>query len=305
VIWPAVAIERDRDAEPFVKLSLMGTDAQLSGRDPILCAHLLRKVDRHLIDLLQSLTTDEWDLQTIAPRWKVRDVAAHLLDTVLRKLSLVRDSSFVENANAHSRQEVIALVNRLNQEGVTVYRRLSPAVLINLMAIACNQSADFHESLDPFARATFNVSWAGEETSFNWFDTARELTERWHHQQQIRLATARPDIMMPELYSPVLDCFVRGLPYAYRHTDASAGTSILLEISGECGGSWVLSKGADGWSFARECPQKVGCKVTLPQAIAWQVFTKGIARDAARAQVEIEGDEALADGILGLTAIVG
>lgn len=283
----------------------MEKDSRIGGCDPILCAHLLRKVDRQLIDLLQSLRADEWDLQTIAPRWKVRDVAAHLLDTVLRKLSLVRDSWFVENANPQSPQDLVALVNRLNREGVSVYRRLSPPVLIGLMTIACDQSAIFHESLDPFARAAFNVSWAGEETSLNWFDTARELTERWHHQQQIRLATARPGIMTPELYHPVLDCFVRGLPYAYRHTDAPAGASILLEISGECGGRWVLSKAADGWSFARESPKIVACKVTSPQAIAWRVFTKGIARDEARSQVEIEGDEALADGILGLTAIVG
>jgi len=283
----------------------MNTHLALSGSDPILCAHLLGKVDRQLINLLQSLTADEWNLQTIAPLWKVRDVAAHLLDTVLRKLSLVRDSWFVENANPLSPQDVIALVNRLNHEGVVVYRRLSPSVLITLMTIACDQSANFHESLDPFARATFNVSWAGEETSLNWFDTARELTERWHHQQQIRLATGRPGIMTPGLYHPVLDCLVRGLPYSYRHTDAPAGTSVLLEISGSCGGRWALLKGTDGWGFARESPEEVACKVTLPQAIAWRVFTKGIAREAARPQIDIQGDEALADGILGLTAIVG
>ena len=54
----------------------METGTQLSGCDPILCAHLLRKVDEQLIDLLQSLTADEWDIQTIAPRWEVPDVAA-------------------------------------------------------------------------------------------------------------------------------------------------------------------------------------------------------------------------------------
>jgi hypothetical protein len=91
--------------------------------------------------------------------------------------------------------------------------------LIDLMTAACDQSADFHEALDPFATAAFNVSWAGEQVSLNWFDTARELTERWHHQQQIRLATNRPGIMTRDLYHPVLDCFVRGLPQylpAYR-----------------------------------------------------------------------------------------
>ena len=283
----------------------MGIDAQLSGCHPILCAHLLRKVDRKLIDLLQSLSSEEWSLQTTAPRWKVRDVAAHLLDTALRKLSLARDSWFVESINVQSPQDVIALVNRLNDEGVAVYRRLSPGLLIGLMTNACDQSALFHESLDPFARATFNVSWAGEEISLNWFDTARELTERWHHQEQIRLATSRPGIMTPELYHPVLDCFVRGMPYAYRHTNSPEGTNVLLEISGECGGSWVVSKGSDGWHFVEESPIQVACKVTLSQAIAWRVFTKGIDYASAREQAQIEGDVALADGIFGLTAIVG
>jgi len=283
----------------------MKTSAQLGGCEPILCAPLLRKVDGELIDLLRSLSAEEWEFETIAPRWKVREVAAHLLDTALRKLSMVRDAWFAEKANPQSPEDLIALVNRLNEEGVTVFRRLSPAVLIELMTTACNQSASFHESLDPFARATFAVSWAGEETSPNWFDTARELTERWHHQQQIRLATGRPGIMTPELYHPVLDCFARGLPHAYRRCVAPAGTRIVLEISSDCGGTWVLEKGAVGWSFVREMPEEVACTVTLPEEIAWRVFTKGIARDAARAAAKIEGNRDLAEGILGLTAIVG
>src|SRR3979490_2556418 len=206
-------------------------NSQGGGTEPILCAHLLRTVDEKLVDLLASLAPSEWDLQTIAPLWKVRDVAAHLLDTALRKLSMVRDSCYVEAVTIRSPQDVIALVNRLNAEGVTVYRRLSPPVLIDMMKAACQQSASFHESLHPFAPATFAVSWAGEEISSNWFDTARELTERWHHQQQIRLATNRPGIMTPDLYHPVLDCFLRGLPYVYRNVDVSEGTMLQLEIS--------------------------------------------------------------------------
>src|ERR1700716_2300867 len=164
-------------------------NSQAGGTEPILCAHLLRTVDEKLVDLLASLKPSEWDLQTVAPLWKVRDIAAHLLDTVLRKLSMVRDSCYVEAVTIRAPQDVIALVNRLNADGVTVSRRFSPPVLIDMMKAACQQSASFHESLDPFAPATFAVSWAGEETSSNWFDTARELTARWHHPQQIRLGT--------------------------------------------------------------------------------------------------------------------
>jgi uncharacterized protein (TIGR03083 family) len=279
--------------------------AQFSGLKPILCAHLLRRVDEKLIDLLRSLEPGEWDLQTIAPLWKVRDVAAHLLDTVLRKLSVVRDYCHVEAVTIRSPQELIALVKRLNAEGVTVYRRLSPPVLIDMMKLACEQSACFHESLDPFAPAMFAVSWAGEERSLNWFDTARELTERWHHQQQIRLATNRPGIMTPDLYHPVLDCFVRGLPHLYRDVDAPAGTVVQLEISGECGGQWLLSKGSTGWSFVKQSGGALTVQVKIPQELAWRVFTKGIDRDSARAKMEIEGDRNLGQKVLDLTAIVG
>ena len=288
----------------FGRLGPMYLQSELGGSDAILCASLFRRVDGRLIELLRSLETQEWDAQTIAGRWRVRDVAAHLLDTALRKLSLVRDSWFAESASPRTPPEVSALVNRLNAEGVAVYRRLSPALLIEWMTAVCEQSAIFHESLDPFAPALFNVSWAGEEASLNWFDTARELTERWHHQQQIRLATGRPGIMTPELAYPVLDCFVRGLPYAYRLSPAPPSTNILLEIAGECGGTWVLSRGSEKWTFLREMPESIACGVTLPQEIAWRVFTKGIARDEALAHSRIEGDPTLAGGILGHIAIV-
>ena len=275
-----------------------------SASDPILCAHMMRRVDDKLIDLLRSLTPGEWDLQTVAPLWKVRDVAAHLLDTALRKLSIVRDSWYVE-VNIRSPQDLIAFINRLNREGVTVYRRLSPKVLIDMMKEACEQSACFHESLDPFAPAAFAVSWAGEEKSLNWFDTAREFTERWHHQQQIRLATNRPGIMTPELYHPVLDCFVRGLPYLYRDVDAPEGTLLVLEISGECGGRWFLRKGPSGWGFVKPSDAKFASRVTIPQELAWRIFTKGIDRDSARAQIAVEGNRDLGERVLHLTAIVG
>ncbi len=278
---------------------------RLCGTEPILCAHLLRRVDGALVELLGSLTFGDWDKPTIAGQWRVRDVAAHLLDTALRKLSMVRDATFVERVEIRSHWDVIELVNRMNREGVTVYRRLSPAVMIGLMERACDESARFHESLDPFATAMFPVSWAGEEVSLNWFDTARELTERWHHQQQIRLAMGRPGIMTPELYHPVLDCFVRGLPFAYRDVAAADDTGVLLEIAGECGGRWLLRRSDERWGFAEELGGTIAARVTLPEAIAWRLYTKGIDRESARAQMSFEGDLGLAEGVLRLTAIVG
>jgi uncharacterized protein (TIGR03083 family) len=278
---------------------------QLCGTEPILRAPLIRQVDRHLIELLSSLETADWSLPTVAPQWTVRDVASHLLDTALRKLSVARDRCFVESVDLRTPQDVIDYVNRLNREGVAVYRRLSPPVLIELMKLACDQAADLYESLDPFAPAVFGVSWAGESASLVWFDNARDLTERWHHQQQIRLATRRPGIMTPPLYHPVLDTFLRGLPFAFRDVSAMPGTAVLVEISGDCGGRWCLLRSQDGWAFTGELPSSIAAHVLIPQSIAWRVFTKGIDRKSAAAEITITGDPALADPVLRLTSIVG
>jgi uncharacterized protein (TIGR03083 family) len=278
---------------------------KLCGTEPILCAPVIRQVDQHLMELLRSLEPAEWELTTIAPGWRVRDVAAHLLDTALRRLSGGRDKCRVDHPEIRTHQDVIALVNRLNRDGVTVYRRFSSLVLIEIMQWACGQTADYYESLDPFGEADYGVSWAGEAHSLVWFDVARELTERWHHQQQIRLSTQRPGIMTPPLYHPVLDTFLRGLPHAYRDVKAPAGAAILIEIAGDCGGQWCLLRPDSGWQFSVELPSAIAARVTIPQEIAWRIFTKGIDREAARSQIRIDGDAALGEQILGLVAIVG
>ena len=224
----------------------------------------------------------------------MKDVAAHLLDTQLRKLSRVRDGyTAAPPPRFTSHDEFLGFINTLNREGVEMYGRLSPAVLISMMEMASRESAEFHQSLDPMAKAAFSVSWAGEETSLNWFDTARELTERWHHQQQIRMATNRPGIMTRELYYPVLDCFMRALPFKYRDKSAEPGTHLRFNVSGECGGSWYLYRDGDRWVQV-EAPQgRQLSETTIPQEIAWRIFTKGIDRETAAAQVSVTGDRDL------------
>ena len=52
---------------------------------------LLPKLDKLLLRLLEGLSPADWGKQTVAPEWKVKDVAVHLLDGNLRTLSMLRD----------------------------------------------------------------------------------------------------------------------------------------------------------------------------------------------------------------------
>jgi len=273
--------------------------------EPIVTAHLFPKLEGLLIDLLRSLGPDDWEKQTVAPRWKVKDVAAHLLDTELRGLSIGRDKWLTEPAGTTAADGLGALINRLNEEGVRVYRRLSPDVLTSLIAHASRQFCEYHASLEPLAAAPFGVSWAGEDRSPNWFNTAREFTERWHHQQQIRLAVDKPGIMTRELYHPVLDCFMRALPFAYRTVSRKPGTCAQFNVPGECGGTWYLHRHAEGWKLVGAGEGEKTSETTIPPEIAWRVFTKGIDRASATAQVKVTGDVELGLHVLGMVTIVG
>src|SRR5690349_2036680 len=114
---------------------------------PVLTAHLFRKLERMLVELLRSLGPDDWEKSTISRRWKVKDVAAHLLDTQLRRLTICRDGYTPEAATISSQTELVAFVNRLNREGVSMYRRLSPGILISLMETISAQTCAYFESL--------------------------------------------------------------------------------------------------------------------------------------------------------------
>jgi len=272
---------------------------------PIFTAHLFPKLEARLIELLRGLTPEDWEKQTLAPKWKVKDVAAHLLDTQVRKLAAARHGYKPENSKKLSPAKLVTLINSLNAEGVRRYGQLKTDDLIARMETASRESAKYHQALDPFGTAMFPVSWAGEEESANWFDTAREFTERWHHQQQIRLAVNKPGIMTREYYFPVLDCFLRALPFAYRSVAAKPRSLAQFNVSGECGGSWYLLREGGAWTLIASPAGEKIAEVTIPQGIAWRIFTKGIAFEEARKQVQVTGDEAMGLHILKMISIVG
>src|SRR2546427_2893697 len=271
---------------------------------PIFTAHLFPKLDGMLIELLRPLAPEDWEKQTVSPKWTVKDGAAHLLDTSLRGISIGRAGYVAESPRIDSSADLAAFINRLNSEGVIVYRRLSPIVLIALMEVATKLLAESHASRDPYAMAPYGVSWAGEQKSANWFDTAREFTERWHQPHQIRLAVNKPGIMTRELYFPVLDCFLRALPFSYRNVDAKSGTYVQIIVSGECGGSWYLYRVEESWQLVQKPIGEKTSETTIPQEIAWRIFTKGIDRESALRQVKIIGDTKLGQHVLGMISIV-
>jgi uncharacterized protein (TIGR03083 family) len=254
--------------------------------------------------LLEDLSEEDWSRPTAAPLWSVKDIAAHLLGGDVWILSGKRDGFRNAGAEILDHSQLIELVNRLNGEWVLAARRMSPRLLREFLAFTGPEVEAYFASLDPNALGE-PVSWAGPEPAPQWFDIAREFTERWHHQQQIRDATGRPPLYDPYFLSPVLDTFVRALPYTFRHTAPPEGTVVRFEISGAAGGVWFLLRDEHYWKLVLDSRTAPAAEVILPQDVAWRVFTKGVDRANARAQAVIRGDASLAEPIFATTAIIG
>lgn len=149
------------------------------------------------------------------------------------------------------------------------------------------------------------VSSAGPDAAPVWFDIAREFTERWDHQQQIRDAAGQPPLYDPYFLSPVLDTFVRALPHTFGHISAPEGTVVRLEISGDAGGTWFLVRTARKWELTLESEAGPAMDVILPQDTAWRMFTKGIDSETAQASALVRGDAGLARSIFRTVSVIG
>src|SRR5262245_47881609 len=68
-----------------------GVDRAMPTMPPILVADLFPEVTSRLLGLLRSLTPDEWHQPTVSSRRTVKDIASHLVDGSLRRLSMQWD----------------------------------------------------------------------------------------------------------------------------------------------------------------------------------------------------------------------
>jgi hypothetical protein len=272
---------------------------------PIQTLSLFPLLDQKLLELLNSLTEDEWNSQTVAKLWRVKDVAAHLLDGNLRGLSISRDRFYGENPeNIRSYGDLVAFLNHLNMSWTSAMKRLSPKALTFLLEVTGQQYTEHLNTLAPFDNAVFPVAWAGQETSANWFHIAREYTEKFLHQQQIRDAVGKPALFTKELYYPFIDTFMYAFPHAYKNVPAAIGTVVTLIVSTEVGGQWNIVKNKNAWDLDKKIDQKATATVKIDPDTAWKLFSKSVKPTQAVDQVEISGNEALALQALQIVAVM-
>lgn len=273
---------------------------------PIPTIGLFPAIDGLLIDVLQSLEPADWQKQTLSPAWKVKDVAAHLLDGNIRSLSASRDMYLAEDAiRTDHYREVVDYLNLLNMDWVKAMKRVSPEMLIALLSATNKMYSDHLSALSPFDSAIFPVAWAGEAESQNWFHIAREYTEKWHHQQQIRHAVGVLSPLFDRTYfKPYVDTSLRALPYHFNRVKAEEGDTFSLIVSGQGGGEWHYIYTPEGWALCQDPPSYSVTKVRIDDQVIWRLFSKQISREELHDRTSVTGKKEFADTFFSMTAVM-
>ncbi|MFT3893452.1 MAG: maleylpyruvate isomerase family mycothiol-dependent enzyme [Anaerolineales bacterium] len=274
----------------------------LNSPEPIIVAALFPEIHGKLIALLKSLSESDWQKPTICSNWSVKDVALHLLGGEIGNLSSRRDGN-ASKASINTWNELVTFINDWNQSWVSVANRISPRLLIDLLALVGSQMCEYFQGLDPFAMGGA-VSWVGSEPAPVWLDLAREYTERWHHQQHIRDAVEQPDLKQPRYFSPVLEAFVRALPKTYREIVADENTTVTLTVTGELGGRWSILRDGKGWDLYSGAPAEPNSEVIIDQETAWRLFTRGISQTMAQERALIKGNWLLGIKVFEMVSII-
>lgn len=271
---------------------------------PIIVADLFPETLDALIELLTGLSEDEWEKPTAAGSWTVKEIAQHLLGGDMGVLSRKRDRYLFSGSPIKDWDELVALINELNAVWVKATSRLSPRLLCDLLRLTGDQISEYYQSLDPFSMGD-PVDWAGAGPAPVWLDLAREYTERWHHQQQIRDAVGKPGHKEPRYMRPVIDAFVRALPRTYRNVEAEDAALVKLTITGQSGGSWFILREGGQWNLYLDVEREPVAEVAIDEDTAWRLFTKGVKRDEARKKASIRGDQSLGAKALEMISIIG
>src|SRR5215203_4198237 len=233
-----------------------------------------------LLDILRSLTPEEWQLPTVCAGWSIHDIALHLLNGDLRFIAGHRDGYRSPHGPQvqplYGRAEVTALVDEINNRWIDGTRWVSPRQVIDQLEQSGIEYAETMAAFDMDALG-IPVDWIQPGPAPAWMDVAREFTERWIHQQQIRDAARRPLLNDRWALYPVFDTFMLALPHALRDVAAPPGANVHLTVRGEAGCTWIVRKTPDCWEFGSDRGVEPFASVSLDQDTAWRLYTKGIA----------------------------
>jgi uncharacterized protein (TIGR03083 family) len=266
---------------------------------------LMHAVRARLDALVAELDDADWRRATVCPGWDVADLVAHLVGDDLGRLSRTHDGA--AGPPRRPGEDLPAYLDRINEEWVVAFRRLSPAVLVSLLGAGGGEVLALWDDAidrDDLAGA---VSWAGLEVGVGWMDHARDTTEYWIHEQHFREAVGRSHVDADEV-AAVVDILARGLPHALEAVTAPEDAHVAVRAD-DLGLVWRIERRDDRWWFAGHRPATADEAVAPPFAAVtgtgdayWRRWSRHPA--GGRGAFSTSGDAAASAAVVDHVAVI-
>lgn len=270
---------------------------------PLDVVGVLRRERAVLVDLLRSLERSDWDQPTECPAYDVAGVAAHLLGDDLSLLARQRDEAepglirFWADGG-----EFRAALDRFNDNWVNTVQFFSPALLVDLLEVTGQWTADWYGAVDEDAIGEPVGFFGATGPSPYWQIAAREYVERWVHQHQIRRALGRPDIGDDALMRPAVAAVMRSLAAHLGDLGVVPDTSVVLTVDRLA--TWTVRRGPDVWALFDGRPEDPAAEVGLDRSLATPVLSRGVERAGIAAMFALGGNRDLAQRVVAAIAVL-
>ena len=245
-----------------------------------------------LIDLLPTLSDDDWSRPTDLPGWSVHDVAAHLahLEAVL---------AGHDTGRPPTREASQSPSSDYTQAGVDARIDRSPAELIEELRQGVEARAEELRDLpDPSAKPDTTpggVDWTWETLLRN------RAIDIWAHEQDIRRAVERPGSLGSGGAQVTTHSFAAGMPFVLgKRVAPPAGTSVVWRITGDVPLDIGAIIGDDGRAASAVVDDPTAT-LTLTNE-AFTVLGAG-RRTPDQVDVQVDGDAELGRAVLDAMAL--
>jgi uncharacterized protein (TIGR03083 family) len=212
-----------------------------SALDRAVAMHLAATEYRRFVDLLRTLSPQQWSMQTECTAWDVRAMASHLLGMAEMSASMRENARQVKVAKQRGGNFLDALTGLQVEERTA----MSPQQIVARFEAVAPKAARARRRTPWFLRRTspadmaFPVNGTVERWTLGYLIDTILTRDPWMHRIDITRATGAELVHTPDHDGALVDDVVR--EWAARH-----GQPCSLRLTGAAGGSWTFGTRNDG-----------------------------------------------------------
>lgn len=241
-----------------------------------------------ILELLPTLTDDDWALPTDCPEWTVKDIAAHLAHL---------EDELVTGETAYSDPGASAVASAYTRHGVEARSAKTPAEHIaefsDAVAIRSRALRDLPDDPDTPAPSTpGGIDWSWDTLLRN------RCIDVWVHEQDIRRAVGRPGGLDSVGAQVTTTAFKMAMPFVIgKKVRPSPGTTIGWHVTGQVPFDLAVAVGEDGRAKPAEiAPDDLDVLISMSSE-HFTILSAG-RRTADRLDVRVTGDVDLGGSVL-------